>query len=142
MSINDQLLLIPLALCLLPCGAVSQPVLALGTEGVAQGNAVSLPMWLMNSTNLVGLQFEIGFDPQSVRLNDVRVASESPGIFADGVLALSNRFRVVLVSTNRSALSNGLLASLSFAAPADAPNGAIRLPLRHLPGNRTVGATT
>src|SRR6185503_462869 len=80
--------------------------------------------------------------PQIVNSYDLAVTATAAGTFADGALAASNRFRVVLVSTNRLPLTNGMLAKLNLSASSDAPNGRTGLPLRRIPGQPVLGATT
>jgi hypothetical protein len=141
MSIRLKLVLL-LALWLAGRHVNSQPILALGTGGVVPGGATALPVWLMNSTNLAALQFDCGFDPQAVSAGELAVAPVDSGIFADAALVASNRYRVVLVSTNHGPLPNGQLANIALTSRTNAPNGRSGIPLHAIPNDDVLASTT
>jgi hypothetical protein len=113
-------------------------VVALGTDGAAPGHTAQLPLTLLNSTNLAGLQLELEFNPLFVRTNSFAVQPAASGYLADGAVAPGNHFRVVLLSTNAQPLPNGVLALLTFGAQTNAPNGLTGVPF----GSPTIGVST
>ncbi len=119
--------------------AASPPLVRLGTDGAAQGYAAQIPLWLARATNLAGLQVDLIFDPLFVQSNGFSVTTSLSGVLADGGVVSPNRYRVLLMSTNRAPLANGLVASLNFVARSNSPNGLVRLPLRSQPAG--VGVT-
>jgi len=134
--------LLALSLGALISQAAAPPLLRLGTEGAAQGRATQIPLWLTGATNLAGLQVDLIFDPTFVQSNGFAVTTPLAGVLADGGVVSSNRFRVLLMSTNRVPLANGLVASLNFVARSNSPNGLMRVPLRSQPAGVGVSLST
>lgn len=135
--LRDLVLL--LALALFTQRISGQPLIQLGTNFVAQGHTVQLPLWMAGATDLAGFQADLIFDTGMLASNGFSVTTPLPGMLADGGIVASNRLRVILLSSNSAALPPGLVASLRFVIQTNAPNGLRQMPMGPQPGG--VGIT-